>query len=174
MENKMKELDIPFIKNLIQEKHNIFLKETGNLSSKVSGDHQLVLSRLTSRIMRILQEFCHAGIIDSVVEMSSDKNIADSYYGFVLDQRYINGLIISKNGYVSKIIIWTDGKTIMFQSSGMPFIGIEDLKVAAMRKISVDDFDGKEFSEKLLNYIHQIIYFRKETYEQKLKEFLKR
>ena len=41
-------------------------------------------------------------------------------------------------------------------------------------RVTRDVFDGKEFTDKLLNYIHQVIYFRKETYDQKLKEILRK
>ena len=165
----MKELDIPCIKEILKEKHDLFIKETGTLSNKVSDDHVLVLTKLTSKIGRVLQEFCSAKVIDAY-----DNIKTSSYYGFILDDRYINGIILSKVGYSSKIIIWTDGRTIMFQSSGLPFNGIEDIKIAAMRNVIADNFDGKEFADKLLNYIHQVIYFRKEAYDQKLKEILRK
>ena len=164
----MKELDIPYVKKTLKEKHESFIRETGTLSNKVSEDHTLILTKLTSRIKRVLQEFCLSGVVDTCEDIGSSK-----YYGFILDDKYLNGIIVSKSRYVSKIIIWNDGKSIMFQSSGLPFSGIEDVKVSIMRNIVVDNFDGKEFSDKLLGYIHQVIYSRKEVYDQRLKAILR-
>jgi hypothetical protein len=61
----MKPLNIPFIEDRISQAHKQFLDSVGEMPNKLTADHKLFLTRMTTRVEAILKCFVNAGVIDN-------------------------------------------------------------------------------------------------------------
>lgn len=154
--NKSIVINVPEIQKQIKSKHKKFLKEVGVFSRKISQDHQLYLTRLVARVTRILECFVEEKIIDQF----------SPYAVPYADGEYIRAFCLRKNEFADSVYLWTDGKIVILGDSRFPITA--DASCEIIRNINLDNFDGVEFSETLLDYIHRKIYSRKESYEQRV------
>lgn len=145
-------INVPEIQKQIKLKHKKFLKDVGIFSCKISQDHQLNLTRLIARITRIMECFVEEKIIDQFTP----------YLLPYIDGEYTRAFCLRKNEFANSAYLWTNGEYIVF---GVPVV---DSNCESIRDIDLNNFDGVEFSEKLLDYIHRKIYLRKESYEQSI------
>lgn len=146
-------INVPEIQKYIKAKHKKFLKDVGDFSSKISQDHQLNLTRMVARITRVIECFVEEGIIDQFVPYSLPYT----------DGEFVRTFCLKKKQFVDSIYLWTDGKIVVLGDSRFP---ISDIGCESIRGLNADDFDGVEFTKKLLDYIHRKIYSRQESYEQ--------
>jgi len=156
MSTNDKILDIPKIQNYIHEKHGEFIKQYASQVEKVMADHRLLSDIITAKLYRIAICFKEEHIID-------DIRIVDAGPG--------KKMTLLKNGSVTYINIRTNGKVVIFEgytyNQGMS----SDFSSPTEKFYDVDsfDFDWVEFSSKLLDYIHKIIYGRQEALEEKVR-----
>lgn len=148
-------IDVPGIQKHVRSKHKKFLKDVGSFSLKISQDHQLHLTRLVSKITRVMECFVEEKIIDQF----TPYNIPYA------DGEYVRAFCLTKKEFSESVYIWTDGKMIVMGDSRFP---ITDIDCEAIRDVEIDNFDGMEFAQTLLDYIHRTIYSRKESYEQRI------
>jgi len=155
----MEPLNIPYIKNRIQTAHQRFVDTVGAIPDKITADHQLILNRMATRIETILKCFVEAKIINIISKGAQNGEGDRSCFVFKL----------TKIGFDRSVHVTTDGaniniKTIKYNpQSGLNFD--EDVNI---RDIDFETYDWVEFSDKLLHFIHQVIYSRKKSIETKL------
>lgn len=148
-------IDVPEIQKLIKSKHKKFLKDVGIFSRKISEDHQLFLTRLVARITRIIECFVEEKIIDEFTPYNLPY----------ADSEYVSAFCLRKKDYYESIYLWTDGNIIVLGDSRLP---LTNSGCESIRNIDIDNFDGIEFANILLDFIHRKIYSRKESYEQRI------
>jgi hypothetical protein len=159
--NKSVAINIPEIQTYIKSKHKRFLKDVGTVSSKLSQDHQLNLTRIVSKISRVMECFVEAGIIDQFTPFSVPY----------INDEYSRQFVLKKNGFSDSIYLWTNGYNIVLSDNTIKYITVfVESNVEVIRDVNIDSFDGLEFSKTLLDYIHRKIYSRRESYEAKLFE----
>ena len=150
----MTQLNTQQIQQNLADRHQKFNQEVGVLSGKLGADYHLQLTRMQTRLNRILECFIEVGVLDLSIPLSEN-----AYKGFQ----------IMKNGYDKQIYVWTNGNDIIVKdSSFMINSGIIDSKVEYIRNIVIDEYDWEDFANRLLDYIHVIIYQRKESYNYKI------
>ena len=149
MENKI--LDIVSIKRSIRKKHKSFIDNVGYIPDMLDADFTLRMARVSSKIFAILRCFQDEKIVDSITE----EPTTSMYVSYCL----------SKCGYSSKINVMTDGRIITFKDLDFSIdIGMgKSFYVKKDIECNVDEYDWDEFSNDLLDYIHIVIYRRKES-----------
>ena len=149
-------VSVPDIQKYIRENHKKFLKDVGDFSQKVSDDYQLILTRLSARVSRVLECFIEEKILDEATPCIPD-----------LGNELMRGFRLRKKGFGPSVYIWMNSKTIIITESTFPSrLEIEESEV--VRDINIEEFDGLDFSKKLLDYIQRKVYSRKESYEQSI------
>ena len=159
----MKEnFNYPLIKSKIKKDHEHFIKYVGEIPAKISFDHQLMLHKFKTRIYFILENcFLKNNIIDEI------KDIKDQI-SYSMDEDSFCYRIRKKN-YDRSVYIWSNGKKISFQPS-MSLINLinQDNERMLISDIDFYNYDWVDFSDKLLYYIHKIIYAQAKSYETKI------
>jgi hypothetical protein len=151
----MNQIDIQQIRDNVSKKHNEFMADLGTHSDRVLAEHNLVMELTFTRIKFICDNFIELQIIDKV----EFKNITGVRKAYIAQDGYDNCVCISTNG--DRIIV--DGASYVTNMLAEPLIDREIFDGA-----SLEDFDWVDFSDKLLQSIHSIIYERKEAFESKL------
>ena len=154
MKKKQYILDIPSIKNYIRNKHKEFMDEVGNYSYKIIADKDLFKTRMAARIYSILECLVESKVIDEIV---------------VKDESLCKCFLLIKKNMQKSINIWTDGENIVIEDNNL-FI-LSELKPPHKKvyyNINIDEYDWVKFSKELLDYIHWVIYNRKEAYEARI------
>ena len=154
MNNQSNILDIPSIQKYIHEKHQEFLKDVGNYSQKIMADKDLYKTRMSAKIFRILECFVEEKVIDEVV---------------VKEENLLKGFLLIKKDRQKSVFIWTDGENIVIEDNSLLILS----ELSAPHKkifynINIDEYNWVEFAKELLEYIHWIVYNRKEAYEAKI------
>jgi len=152
-------LDFPKIMKNVSDKHSKFLESYGNQSEKVIADGRLRTERLSAKISLILHYFSEIKIIDQSKRQDEGGYTKISLY---------------KHGNGNFIEIWIDtDKIVLTRNNFWIQSGCMDQEIPGKRFYNIDDdFDWIYFSEFLLDYIHEVIYSRREAGEQKLKNIL--
>jgi len=154
MNNQSNILDIPAIQKHIHEKHQEFLNDVGNFSQKVTADKELKKTRMSAKIFRILECFVEENVIDEVV---------------VKEENLCKGFLLIKKDRQKSVYILTDGENIVIEDNSL--LILSELSAPYKKvyyNINIDEYDWVEFSKILLDYIHWVIYNRKEAYEVKI------
>lgn len=154
MQNASNILDIPSIQKHIHDKHEEFMKEVGNFSQKITADKDLYKTRMAAKIFRILECFVEEKVIDEVV---------------VKDESLCKCFTLIKKNMQKSVNIWTDGENIVIEDSNL-FI-LSELNAPFKKvfyNVNVDEYDWVKFSKELLDYIHWVVYNRKEAYEARI------
>jgi hypothetical protein len=155
----MEPLNIPFIKERISSAHNNFIKTVGQIPDKITADHQLLLKRMSTRIETIVKCFIDTGIIDNISQSLQNGDGDRSCVVFKL----------TKCGFDKAVYIWTDGNNININAFHFPFrSGLNFEDEITIREINFDSYNWVEFSDKLIHFIHQIIYARLKSIETKI------
>lgn len=148
-------LNIPKIVKSIREKHSKFIEEVGMLPVKISADKELEIERICAKTKRILECFVSEKIIDEAKE--SDE--ATRYF------------YLKKNGFKERVFVFIEGTNIFFldmtETKGILSSrkAHEDVEI---RNVDVDKLDWVDFSMKLLDYIHKVIYSRSESIQARI------
>jgi len=148
--------NIPEIEEAIKERHSDFLETFGNLVDKVEADHQLAVEKMSAKVTRILTCFCDNDIIDDTI---------------ISTEGIFKRIIVSKKGYNNHIAIWIDGKNIIMQRTSIFNIANlleRDSEAKTINNTDTEDFDWLNFSNELLDYIHNEIYSRKNVAKTKI------
>lgn len=158
---KINLMDLPSIQNTIIEKHRAFLDNYSFEIDKVAADHRAFSELIFARLFRVLITFKEASIIDEVN---------------IINKHPLQGARILKNRLNNYVEIVTNGKGIVLQGFGYVFDDFQS--DITFPKVKIDDVRGEEydwadFSMKLLDYIHVVIYQRQEACEAKLDNVLR-
>ena len=154
MKKRSNILDIPSIKKHIHSAHKEFIDEVGRYSYQIIANKDLFRTRMAAKIYAILECFVEEKIIDEVIV--KDESICKCFQ------------LIKKNMQKS-VNIWTDGENIVIEDNNL-FI-LSELKAPYKKvyyNIVIDEYDWVKFSKELLDYIHWIIYNKKEAYEARI------
>lgn len=154
----MNRLDTQKIQKSIGEKHKRFLVDVGFLSQKAGADYTYSLVRMKAKLAKILEVFKEGGIID-IVRPSPDLLLESGYANF---QLFVNG-------YDKTVYVFTNGRDIIIKDSSFLISnGILGSEAEKVMGVDVDNYDWEDFANRLLDYIHQVIYMRKESYSLKI------
>jgi len=150
----MKQIDIQKIRDKVSGKHKDFIEKAGGQSRKLGADYTYNLERINAKIRLILNIFKEENIISETIE---DDRVAL--------ERANRSFQLIVNGYE---------KTSLIEHSDR-IITINDLSCKAFENDretiiveDIDAYDWEDFANRLLNYIHQTIYMRKESYALKI------
>lgn len=142
-------LDIPKIQKTIVKKHSEFITSMGDIANKVSADHELTIARMASKISRILDCFIEAKAIDKFTN---------------LEEPPFKGFHLVKLGFQKSVYIWTDGKDIVIRGSDLLIKhGLGNSNLQTIYNVDVDKYNWEDFATTLLDYIHEVVYDRKES-----------
>lgn len=150
-------LNIPKIVKAIREKHSKFIEEVGMLPVKISADKELEIERICAKIKRILECFVSEKIIDQIETGGTAK-----YFS------------LQKNGFREKVYIYIEDVNIFFIDMTERQIELRRTELhelhenVEIRNVDVDKLDWTDFSIKLLDYIHKVIYSRSESIQARI------
>ena len=140
------------IREDLQKKHKDFKDRFASASSKVVADRNFYVQAAMAKISLITQILVEIGAID---EMRNKKTHSESYQHVEL----------LKNGYIDTIYLMTDGYHIVVENSN--FMTYTDMidpdRTKWFLQDGVENFDWEKFSEELLDFVHRVIYHRKES-----------
>ena len=156
----MNPLNIPFIKDRISITHKAFIKAVGQMPDKIAADHHFALQRMETRIQSILKCFVELGIIDDIIKGPKEDGSTRSVCYFHL----------IKKGYDQSVYVFIDGHDIAFSDCHAPKVGTFFEDSVVIPKVNFETYNWVEFADKLLQFIHKIIYARKKSYEAKIFE----
>jgi len=160
MSKDKKILDIPKIQKIIHDTHDEFVKEYGMEIDKVAADYWLFAGIILAKLNRILFVFKDEKVIDKID---------------VFEEGVFKKLCLSKAGYNAFVNIITNGNVIILENCQSVNIleGISfDRQTQRYNDVNGADFDWVRFSERLLDYIHVVIYKRKKVFATKLDNIL--
>jgi len=153
----MKEfLNVPKIQKELHTRHKEFIEKYGGAVEKLMADHKLFSDIVMAKLNRILIVFKEEMIIDDMQ---------------ITEQGPYKRITLNKKGYDAYIVIETNGTEIVFQGytyGGNDFTGDFAHMRHKIRDVNTEDFDWVDFSIQLIDYIHKIIYDRKEAMETRL------
>jgi len=152
-------IDIVKIKEIITNDHADFLKTFGSQLEKVAADSNLLAELAITKLKYVLNEF-KGNIIDNI-EVVNYKNPCKC-------------LKISKKYNDNYVNIITNGvDAFVTGSSFISPLNVDDRDNMVFYDICSDDFDWCLFAKRLLEYIHIMIYERKQAGAAKLDIWLK-
>jgi len=149
-------INVPEIQNVIREKHQKFLDELGPQAEKVAADQKLKADVIMARIFRITVCFKEEDIVDSVK---------------IVEQVPLNVVCLQKTGYDNYINVVTNGDIILLKGYGRSISDFQsdvEMPVRRFRNVQDENYDWLKFADELLDYIHIVIYERKEAAESKI------
>jgi len=150
-------VNLPLIQSRISEVHKAFMKAVGEMPSKLTADHKLLLTRMATRIHAILKCFVDAKIIDNITSNIDRLQSDESYRVFKL----------TKNGFDRTIYIWTDGVNVNVKTSDYPnSSGLDD--DIRIPNVDIDTYNWIVFADELLDFIHNVIYQRIKSIETRI------
>ena len=158
----MEPLNTPLIRERIKAAHNSFREAVGLLPTKIDDDHKLLLGKMETRIKAILECFVTEGIIDSVAkecDFAAERDL------------FCTGFTIRKKGFSKCVYIWMDGKNIAIKTPIYPLhsgLNFGEEPYECIRNIDIDSYKWVEFIDRLLYFIHGVIYQRQESYSVKI------
>jgi len=161
----MEPLNIPFIQDRIKSAHGNFIDSVGEIPVKITADHQLVVKRMSTRIETILQCFKDASVIDNITQGPENGDGDRSCFVFKL----------TKQGFDKAVYIWTDGNNINIKTAHFPFrSGLNFDDDITIRDVDFESYNWVEFADKLLHFVHQVIYAKTESLETKIFDQVKK
>ena len=157
----MQQINLYLIQQRIEAAHKNFLDSVGEMPQKITADQKLFLTRTVTRIKSILDCFVKVGVINRVEQQVERNEGDDSCCVFRL----------TKKGFSKAVYIWTDGLNINIKTAHYPQrSGLDLAEALIMRDIDFDSYNWVEFADKLLYFIHLVIYERKKSFEIKIFE----
>lgn len=167
MANKIS-INIPAIRKTIKKIHGNFVTEYGMYSDKVMSDYRLLAERVASRIVLIANCLKQEKVIDTIkVEIEGP----------------LHKITLKRNDSDNFVQIATTGQSIHFMGYTYTIgdIGLDISNrqktfsnVFSLDKLDIDEYDWVKFSEALLDFVHCIVYDRKEAFAVKMKSDLAR
>jgi len=150
----MSNINILEIKKEITNRHNEFLKEFSSQIDKVVSDHRLLSEITITKLKYILNAFVEAGIIDGIED---------------IDYKPYKKLRLFKKDSDNSIYIITNGKSITLEGHNYAVLSGEFKNIrVGFNDVQDEDYEWKNFYLQLLDYIHAVIYERKEACEAKI------
>jgi len=159
----MEPLNTPLIRERIKTAHNSFREAVGLLPTKIDDDHKLLLGKMVTRVKAILDCFVSEGVIDNITSAPSDSSIESDLF--------CTGFIIGKKGFSKRIYVWMDGKNIAIKTPVYPLhsgLNFGEEPYECIRNINIENYNWVEFVDRLLYFIHGVIYQRQESYTVKI------
>jgi len=157
MSNKKKKdktniIDVPRIIKNIREHHRSFLDKYGALSDKAIADNMVRLEYVWNKILLVSKCFSDEGIIGKFEDVSTESSYCV--------------LKIYGNNPLSHIYILTNGSLIVFKDAGFYIDGkLQTPFVEVLYDVNDTNYDWVAFADKLLYYIHETIYSRRQAVE---------
>ena len=147
-------IDIPKIQSMVKSRHQKFVKKYGNEIQKVLADHKFYLDLAVAKVNRIATILKEEGVVDKIV---------------INDNLPIAEIRLWKEGMISYLTIYTNGKTICFKGVSYSTFGrdIETNSVKYYSGIDNADFDWFKFSSEIVDYVYSTLYEKKEVLETK-------
>jgi len=149
-------INIVDIQKGIKKAHAVFMDNYGPQIEKVVADQRLMSEIIFARLYRILICF-------------KEENIIDDYS--IVREMPFKKLQLSKKGYNSYIYVSTNGSSIILEGYGFSlsdFTSDVTILKKKFRNVQEGTYDWTQFSKELLDYIHSVIYERKEASETKI------
>lgn len=156
MKNQMQNiLDVPKIQEEVRSKHSKFIKKYGKEIEKVFADHKFRVDVIIAKLHRIAVILKEEGVIDKIVI----NNVAP-----------IAEMRLWKDGMITYLTICTNGRQILLNGYSYSTGFCSDFDTPSKRYSMVDssDFDWVKFSNEMVEYIHSVLYERKEVLEAKI------
>ena len=159
--SKINLIDLPIIQDQIIKKHREFLDKYSMEVDKVVADNRAITDLTFAKMHRLLVSFKEAGVVDELR---------------VLPNKHpLQGVRIMKNALNNYIEVITNGKCIMAQGFG--YVADDFQSDSIFPKIRANDvcnqeYDWSDFAMQLLDYIHIVIYQRKDACETKMNNAL--
>jgi len=152
-----KPIDVSKIRDMVQSEHTKFISNLGLHIQKANADHKLLEEITISKIKYVLNIFIESKVIDTIMESENGplKTIK------LIKSNTDNFIVITTNGLSTTVT----GMNYFILSSNEE----EELRFCNMWD---ENFDWYEFSTKLLDLIHSIIYERKYAFDIKIKSIL--
>lgn len=146
------------LQKLIASKKEKFSKASESIQEKVEADAELKLTRVDAKINLILTALINAEII-------TEKNRFMPQMNSGVDSS-VMAYSIKHKRFSSMVYVYTDGDDIVIRDSSF-LVGFGGFHPYLKRYSieAVDDFDWLEFSEKLIDYVYEIIYKSKKVNE---------
>lgn len=151
----MKQFNLIEIKTELSDIHGKFIKKVGQVPFKLDSDNHYFLSRVEVRLSSILKILNDLDVIEVFDEEKVQKHHEESYTVFLLKRK----------GFSKDIMLWTNGIDIVIRNNHCPIVLDQGKDVLIFRNINFDEFDWKEFSKKLLEFIHAVAYNRMKAIE---------
>lgn len=166
----MSTLNLPLIAERVSSTHRHFIKEVGNIPEKITADHQFLVKRMSTRIDAIVKCFIRAEVVDTVVQgYFIGAEVVD-----IVVQGYDRACYcfkLSKRGYDKVVYVYTDGVNINIKTASYPYMsGLNFVEDEVIRNVDFDSYNWVEFVDKLMHFIHKVIYARMESYNTKIFE----
>jgi hypothetical protein len=152
-------IDINKIREAIQKEHTKFIANLGPQIEKVNADHKLLEEMTISKIKYVLDIFLGLKVIDTCEESLEGP---------------LKKLKLVKSGTDNFIIVTTNGLTTTVTGFNYftSFASSDSEEKIQFYNMWSDDFDWLEFSTKLLDFIHSIVYERKHAFDTKIKTMM--
>ena len=154
----MKNINQVNLKKQIKEKHDFLVKRISPLGDKMEADYELSLVKSEAKVRLILDIMKELKIVDGYKPLEFySKEMEDSSY---------RAFTVYKKGYHHHIQIAITPKVVILQEGGIMIeLGILASSRSIKREIDSPDYNWDEFAIELLQYIHDIIYRRKDSLE---------
>jgi hypothetical protein len=152
-------INVPEIESHIEKRHKKFIADFGGTVDKVMADHKLMVDTIISRIQRVLLSFQKKEILDDIGIVEPTP------------QNPIRKIRLQKIGCNNYIDIVTNGKDVKMQGNGFlpeDFNSDNQYDKLVIRDVDSKKYNWTDFSLKLLDYIHSVIYERKNAVNTKL------
>jgi len=151
-------INVPEIQEVIRKSHKEFIEAYGSLVEKVVADNRLFADVISARLYRIAVCFKEERIIDEIQMLSNGP---------------CKKMRLTKSGCDNTIYVITNGKSIMLEGIGYAlsdFMSDPVIRKKRIDGVQKEDYDWTIFAKNLLDYIHEVIYERKEAAETKVEE----
>jgi hypothetical protein len=147
-------INLPKIKKSVRKRHKDFIDRVGSLPLKLSADQFLITARLMAKV-------------NSILTILSEEKVIDEFQN--CEDCGCKGYHLSKHGLNKSVFVWTDGKEIIFRESSLSIRhGSIEPRVEVMNVENIEKYDFEEFAEKLLTYIYETMYDRKNAISAKI------
>jgi len=154
MQNK----SIDKIAKKIKEKHKQFLSQVGEIPYKVSADHALLLTMVSTKISLIATLLRDSEVIDDFKWTNHGE---------------YNEILLFKRGLDFKINLVTDGKAILMKPASYLIEVDSDFLPKQWYKPSKEGWDWEDFTEQLMDFIHFTMYKSQKSEEIDLDDLMK-
>jgi len=146
-------IDVDSIRKKISEIHKEMMDLYGFQMDKVNADRQLFLEIISTKLKRVAKCFEDEGVIDTI-EYTRDG--------------YCETITLGKSNFCNSVNIVTNGIRIAIDGGDHINSKFSETQTMLFIDIWEHDFNWEDFAQKLLYFIHGIIYSRRDACSIKL------